>query len=76
MSEQITPNTSPTDAPSPAPTDSPPNRPTPDPNQRLMVSRPDLEQIHAHLTSAYRAYQTRRLRQAILILEHILQIRS
>lgn len=76
MSEQFPPNASPTDAPSPASHASPPDHPDFDPNQRLLVSRPDLEQIHAHLTSAYRVYQTRRLRQAILILEHILQMRS
>ena len=44
-------------------------------DRSILVPRPVLEQLHAHLTSAYATYQTRRLRQAIMILEHILNIR-
>ena len=41
----------------------------------ILVPRKTLEQIYAHLVSVYGGYQTRRLRQAIMILEHILEIR-
>lgn len=50
----------------------PPHAPTP---ACILVPRPALEQMYAHLVSAYDSYQTRRLRQAIMILEHILKIR-
>ena len=59
----------------------PPNKQTDDPavtgatDRNILVPRPVLEQMHAHLTSAYGSYQNRRLRQAILILEHILKLR-
>lgn len=41
----------------------------------LTVPRARLEQLRVHLTSVYASYHTRRLRQAIDILEHILHVR-
>ena len=64
MPDQITPNSESADAPMCSP------------DEHILVSRPALEQIHAHLTSAYDSYRTRKLRQAIMILEHILKVRS
>ena len=44
-------------------------------DQHMLVPRPALEQLYSHLTGAYAIYRTRKLRQAILILEHILKLR-
>jgi hypothetical protein len=64
MPDQITPNSESDDSLTSVSTD-----------RHILVPRPALEQIHTHLTSAYDIYRTRKLRQAIMILEHILKIR-
>jgi hypothetical protein len=63
MPDPITPNSESADVP------------TCSPSESMLVSRPALEQLYAHLTSAYASYRTRKLRQAIMILEHILKVR-
>lgn len=50
---------------------SPANSP-PDIDDRIVVSRQYLEQLHRHVRLGYERFPTRHLRQSLLILDHIL----
>ena len=60
----------------PPPDDAPADRAGPAPTATtILVPRALLEQVYAHLTAVYASYRTRKLRQAIMIIEHILGLR-
>lgn len=58
----------------PPPDDAPADPDTPAATT-ILVPRALLEQVYAHLTAVYASYRTRKLRQAIMIIEHILGLR-
>ena len=41
----------------------------------ILVARALLEQVYAQLTEVYQKYRSRKLRQAIMMIEHLLGIR-
>lgn len=50
----------------------PPVNAPPDADDRIVVSRQHLEQLHRHVRLSYERFPTRHLRQSLLILDHIL----